>query len=496
MGKALQIHEKDNVAVALTDLKCGEPVSIGEVTVVPSEGIGRGHKVALMDIPAGESVIKYGYPIGHAGGDISRGAWVHSHNLKTSLDVSTEDYTYEKSPENVPQQESSLTFEGFRRSNGSVGIRNEIWIVPTVGCVNGIGEQIVRRFREETKEIFAGEVRVLKHPFGCSQLGDDLTDTRRILADYVRHPNAGGVLVLSLGCENNTLPEFIEELGSYDKDRVRFLKCQAAGDEAEEGARLLAELNENMRSDKRQSFPITELRIGVKCGGSDGLSGITANPLIGAFSDFLTEHGGTIAATEVPEMFGAETILMKRARNRAVFQNIVDLIQNYKRYFADHGQPVYENPSPGNKAGGITTLEEKSLGCIQKAGTSVVEDVLNYGDQIKKRGLNLLCAPGNDLISSSALAAAGCQMILFSTGRGTPFGTVVPTLKISTNTPMYKAKPNWIDFNAGELAMGADKKALLEDFIRLILATANGKETKNERNHFGEISIWKNGVTL
>ncbi|WP_326975060.1 UxaA family hydrolase [Caproicibacter sp. BJN0012] len=432
MNRALKIHERDNVAVALEDLKKGETITVGGAEIrLPAE-IARGHKFALTDLPRGANVVKYGYPIGKTLRDVPRGSWVHSHNMATALDTASDAYCYEKAPEPGPVPDLGLRFEGYRRAGGGVGIRNELWVIPTVGCVNGTGEQIVRLFRETQATVHAGDVRVFKHSFGCSQLGGDLSATRRILADLARHPNAGGVLVLSLGCENNTLAGFLEELGGFDKNRIKFLAAQDVGDEIGEGVRLLRSLDERMAGDRRESVPIRELRVGMKCGGSDGLSGITANPLIGAFCDFLVSQKGSVVLTEVPEMFGAERILMNRARDRQVFEKTVGLIRNFKAYFTGNGQPVYENPSPGNKAGGITTLEEKSLGCVQKGGSATVEDVLPYGERIRKSGLSLLCAPGNDLVSASALAAAGCQMVLFSTGRGTPFGTAVPTLKLST----------------------------------------------------------------
>lgn len=496
MNAALKIHNRDNVAVALRDLEKGETVKAGGLEIQLPEKIARGHKFALADLAAGSEVVKYGYPIGRAKREIRRGEWVHSHNLVTGLDTASDEYRYEQMPVPPPLPDRRLQFGGYRRADGTVGIRNELWIVPTVGCVNETGEGIVRRFRERRKEIRADAVRVLKHSFGCSQLGDDLSDTRRLLADFARHPNAGGVLVLSLGCENNTLAGFQKELGAYDKSRIRFLTAQEAGDEIEEGTRLLQELDDRIARDRREPVPIRELRVGLKCGGSDGLSGITANPLIGAFCDFLVSQGGTSVLTEVPEMFGAERILMNRARSEEVFQKTVGLIRNFKAYFTGNGQPVYENPSPGNKAGGITTLEEKSLGCVQKAGSAVVEDVLPYGGKAERKGLNLLCAPGNDLVSASALAAAGCQMILFSTGRGTPFGTVVPTLKISTNTQLYRKKSHWIDFDAGGIAAGGEKEVFLQKLIRLVLETAGGKETMSETNGNSEIAVWKNGVTL
>lgn len=496
MNSALKIHHRDNVAVALKELKKGETVQIDGSSVVLRENIARGHKFALADLPTGTPVMKYGYPIGKTKREVPRGTWVHSHNMETGLDTASDQYRYRKShfPPELPDQ--SIHFEGYRRKDGSVGVRNEIWVIPTVGCVNETGEKIIRRFREMKKNCHADGIKVLKHSFGCSQLGDDLAFTRRILADFVHHPNVGGVLVLSLGCENNTLDGFKKELGAYDESRVRFLTAQESGDEVEKGAGILLELDERMAQDRRETVPAGKLRIGVKCGGSDGLSGITANPLIGVLCDFLVSQGGSIVQTEVPEMFGAESILMNRARDEQVFDQIVGLIRNFKNYFISSGQPVYENPSPGNKEGGITTLEEKSLGCVQKSGSAVVEDVLPYGGRIEKEGLSLLCAPGNDLVSASALAASGCQIILFSTGRGTPFGTVVPTLKISTNTQLFRSKPGWIDFDAGGLVTGQKKEEALQELVRLILLTADGKPALNEAGGFGEIAIWKNGVTL
>ncbi|QNK41965.1 UxaA family hydrolase [Caproicibacter fermentans] len=496
MNKAIKINDKDNVAVALCDLKKGEPVELGGKIITLVETIARGHKFALSDLSADSEIIKYGFPIGRAKQNIPRGAWVHSHNMATGLNAAADEYRYRKTPLPADVPNRNLTFDGFRRADGSAGIRNELWIVPTVGCINGTAELIVRRFREKHSPAHAEAIRILKHNYGCSQLGDDLSATRRLLADFTRHPNAGGVLILSLGCESNTPESFRQELGSFDESRVRFLVAQETDDEIERGADLLAELNDRMAGDRREPIPLTELRVGMKCGGSDGLSGITANPLIGRFTDFLVSQGGTVILTEVPEMFGAETILMNRARDSGVFQKAVGLIRNFKKYFTDAGQPVYENPSPGNKAGGITTLEEKSLGCIQKGGSAEVEDVLPYAGRITQKGLNLLCAPGNDLVSASALAAAGCQMVLFSTGRGTPFGTVVPTIKISTNTQLSERKPRWIDFDAGPIAAGKKADDLCGDLTRLVLQTASGQQTCSEKYDFAEIAVWKNGVTL
>lgn len=496
MSNAIKINPKDNVAVALTDLPKGTQVEMDGQKIVLTQAVGRGHKFSLTAISRGDRVIKYGFSIGHSTEDIATGTLVHSHNIRTSLDTASNDYVYKLKLDPISFTDKKLTFQGYKRVNGRVGIRNELWIIPTVGCINGIGEHIIQRFRQQVNEVFADNINILKHDYGCSQLGDDLSNTRKVLADLVQHPNAGGVLVLSLGCENNTLPDFKALLGEYDCSRVRFLKAQDAGDEVAAGAQLLAELNELMKQDTRTEVPLSALRVGLKCGGSDGLSGITANPLIGRFTDFITAQGGTAVLTEVPEMFGAETILMERAKDERVFDKTVHLINDFKQYFISNNQPVYENPSPGNKEGGITTLEEKALGCTQKSGSAVVTDVLKYGDMLKQNGLNLLSAPGNDLVASSALASAGCQLVLFSTGRGTPFGTVVPTLKISTNTPLFNAKPHWIDFNAGGLIEGKDMDVLTEQLAKLVIDIANGKNACNEQNGFSDLAIWKSGVTL
>lgn len=440
-----------------------------------------GHKQALCDISSGESVIKYGFCIGKATCDIKKGERVHTNNLKTALHQ-REEYSYE--PVKISENKREpVMIEAYVRKDGSVGIRNEIWIIPTVGCVNGIA----RRLAELTGAHF------FTHPYGCSQLGGDHATTQKILRGLVMHPNAAGVLVLGLGCENNNIAEFKKVLGETDPERVKFLNAQDFEDDIAEGIRLIGELKEYADGFKRQPVPISKLKIGLKCGGSDGLSGITANPLIGRLSDKVISMGGTCVLTEVPEMFGAETILMNRCADRSVFDATVKLINNFKDYFVNHGQQIYENPSPGNKAGGISTLEEKSLGCTQKGGTSAVTDVLDYGEFASKSGLNLLNGPGNDIVAVTNLAACGCQMILFSTGRGTPLGAPVPTVKVSTNSSLYARKRPWIDFNAGEIINGEN---LDDSFFDYVVGVANGEETANERNGYREIAIFKDGVTL
>jgi altronate hydrolase len=495
MNKVIRINEKDNVAVALVDLAKGESVTVNNKTITILSEIPRGHKFTLSAIKNGENVVKYGYPIGHAIADIKEGEHVHYHNAKTNLEGLL-DYKYEPKLEAINFPDRKLTFQGYRRKNGDVGIRKEIWIVPTVGCVNGVGETMLNNFRAEIGKLEVDAIEIFKHNYGCSQLGDDHGNTMKILRDIVLHPNTAGVLVLGLGCENNQPDKFAEFLGDYDSDRVKFLVTQKVKDENEEGLKILRDLYGKAIQDKREAISISELKIGLKCGGSDGLSGITANPLLGVFSDFLISQGGTTVLTEVPEMFGAETILMNRAENKAVFDKTVHLINDFKEYFIKNEQPVYENPSPGNKAGGISTLEEKSLGCTQKCGKAVVRDVLMYGERITSKGLNLLSAPGNDLVAATTLGAAGCQMVLFTTGRGTPFGSFVPTMKISTNTELFTNKPHWIDFNAGSIVEGRTINEVCEEFISYIIEVASGKKVNNEVKGYREIAIFKTGVTL
>ena len=495
-SSTIRINPADTVIVCLRPMHQGEIIEVDHQQITLLEDVPMGHKVLIRDTRKGEGIIKYGYPIGHACQDLKAGQWVNEHNLATNLSGKL---TYEYHPVEAKAnvQSDHRTFNGYVRKNGEVGIRNEIWIVPTVGCVNGVAERLARQLEEETKLEGIDAVFAWHHNYGCSQLGDDHENTRKILRDIVLHPNAGAVLVVSLGCENNQPDTFMQSLGDYDEERIKLLVTQQVeGDEIEAGMKMLRELYQVAKNDQRQVCPIHELRVGLKCGGSDGFSGITANPLVGAFSDYLVGQGGTSILTEVPEMFGAETILMNRCETAVLFEQTVKLINDFKDYYLSHGEPVGENPSPGNKAGGISTLEEKALGCTQKCGSMTVKGVLDYGCRLTTKGLNLLSAPGNDLVASTALAAAGCQMVLFTTGRGTPFGTFIPTMKISTNSELFNNKPKWIDFNAGELLEGKSMEVVLHAFIDKIIAIANGERTHNEENGYREISIFKNGVTL
>ena len=491
--KLIRIHPDDNVAVALEDIRSGETVEIDSLTVTALEDVSRGHKIALQRIPAGEPVVKYGNPIGIAKEAIPAGAWVHVHNVRTGLSESAE-YTYNHKTFPMPDVKPR-TFMGYLREDGRAAVRNELWIIPTVGCVNSVAAALVRENQHLVKGSIDG-LCTFSHPYGCSQMGDDHAQTRKLLAALVRHPNAGGVLVLSLGCENLTQEQFKAELGEWDDRRVKFLVCQQVEDEFAAGAKLLEELADYAGQFRREELPASKLVVGMKCGGSDGLSGITANPTVGRFSDRLTALGGTTVLTEVPEMFGGENILFSRCENEAVFRKAVDMVNRFKDYFVSHGQVVYENPSPGNKAGGITTLEDKSCGCVQKGGSAQIVDVLEYAEPVTRKGLNLLSGPGNDLVSATDLTAAGAHIILFTTGRGTPFGAPAPTVKISTNTPLYEKKHGWIDFNAGTVAQGENLDDAGERLLDFVLEIASGKKTLSEKRGAREIAIFKDGVTL
>ena len=494
MKKYIKINKKDNLIISLIDLKKEQVIK--EFNLILLEDIPKGHKIALKNIKKNENILKYGMPIGHATEDIKAGEWIHTHNTKTNLnDLNNYEYTPKFNHLKTKLLEKKVNV--YKRKNGDVGIRNELWIIPTVGCVNGIAKLIMKEFEKENDLSFIDGVNILTHEYGCSQMGEDHENTRTILQNAVKHPNAGGVLVLGLGCENNQLAAFKETLGEYNKERVQFLIAQDVEDEIEVGKVFLKELYEKMKNDKREEVSIKELKFGLECGGSDGFSGITANPLLGEFSDYVINYGGTTVLTEVPEMFGAETLLMERCIDDEVFSKTVKLINDFKDYFKRHNQVIYENPSPGNKKGGITTLEDKSLGCTQKSGNSKVIDVIEYGEVIKKSGLNLLSAPGNDLVATTALAASGCHMVLFTTGRGNPYGGFVPTVKIATNSELANKKKRWIDFDAGKLvSTDISMEKLLEEFVDYIVKIANGEKTNNEINDFRDLAIFKSGVTL
>ena len=494
--KYLKINPADNVVVAITDLKAGEVIKEGNIEIILKEDVPAGHKVTLKNFSAGENVIKYGYPIGHVRHQVEAGRWINENQIQTNL-AGLLEYSYNPIKVELDIPKKDLTFKGYRRKSGEVGIRNEVWIIPTVGCVNGIVNQLAANLRKETNGEGVDAIVAFPHNYGCSQLGDDHENTKKILRDMVKHPNAGAVLVVGLGCENNQPDVFREFIGEYDEERVKFMISQKVeGDEVEAGMKILREIYAKAKEDKREDVPLSELRVGLKCGGSDGFSGITANPLLGMFSDFLVAQGGTSVLTEVPEMFGAETILMDRCRTKELFDQTVSLINDFKEYFLSHGEPVGENPSPGNKAGGISTLEDKALGCTQKCGKAYVDGVMAYGDRLQVKGLNLLSAPGNDLVASTALASCGCHIVLFTTGRGTPFGTFVPTMKISTNSNLAKNKPTWIDFNAGVIVENEPMEKTCERFIEYIIRVASGEQVNNEKKDYREISIFKNGVTL
>ncbi len=490
MNKTVTISKNDNVMIALVNISRGEIVN--GITVL--DDITFGHKIALVNISKGEKIVKYGNPIGTATKDILAGQWVHTFNITTNLSDKLE-YVYNKQKVEEKVNKPIKKVSVYPRSNGEFGIRNEIWIIPTVGCVNSQAKQICEKYIARYGISGFDGVTAITHPYGCSQLGDDFEFTRNILVNLVKHPNAGGALVLGLGCESNQMKGFIEKLGEFDSNRVKFLIAQEVEDEISEGIKLVDDIAKVISNDKRVEKDISVINVGLKCGGSDGLSGITANPIVGRFSDYLIESGGSCVLTEVPEMFGAESLLMARAKDKSVFDKTVGLINDFKDYFIDNGQVVYENPSPGNKAGGITTLEDKSIGCTQKSGSCEVSNVLKNGQRISTKGLNLLDGPGNDMVAVTNLTACGCQLVLFTTGRGTPFGGIVPTVKIATNNTLATKKSNWIDFDASK-CLTDGFETVTDELIDYVVQVANGKQTSNEKTNSKEIAIFKNGVTL
>ena len=493
MDEYRKIHENDNVAVALKELPAGTKLTINGKSIVLTDTIPPGHKFTITSVEKEKPIIKYGFPIGNAKTSLQPGTWVHTHNLKTNLNDITE-YTYKPTHSTLKETEE-VFFQGYKRDNHKVGIRNEIWIIPTVGCVNAISKALAA----QAKLMIQGNVEdiiAFPHPYGCSQMGDDQENTRKILSNLVNHPNAGGVLVLGLGCENSNIQILKEYIGEYDENRVKFLQCQDVEDEMDTGLKLLEELIEYAKDFQREDISVKELIVGMKCGGSDGFSGLTANPLVGSFSDWLISKGGTTILTEVPEMFGAETILMNRCKDEETYNKTVKMVNQFKEYFKFHNQVIYENPSPGNKEGGISTLEDKSLGCTQKSGSATIMDVLEYGETIKTKGLNLLSAPGNDLVAATALAAAGAHIVLFTTGRGTPFACPVPTVKIASNTNLSNKKNNWIDFNAGSLLEEQTIEELTKNFSEYLQNIASGQKVKSEKAGFQDMAIFKQGVTL
>lgn len=493
MKTFIKIHPSDLVAVALTPLSAGTTLQVDGQPVTLLEDIPQGHKFALAHIPAGGAVIKYGAPIGVAKENIPAGGWAHTHNVKTGLGGVLE-YSYEPDSAPLPPTDD-LLFQGYRREDGRAAVRNEIWIIPTVGCVNDVARAIERQAQRFKTGTIDG-IYAFPHPYGCSQMGEDQENTRKILAGLINHPNAGGVLVLGLGCENSNIDVLKPYIGPWNEDRVKFLVCQESEDEIADGAALVEQLARYAGRFRREPISCGELVVGMKCGGSDGLSGITANPTVGAFSDLLISKGGTTILTEVPEMFGAETLLMNRCENERLFADTVSLINGFKSYFTSHNQTIYENPSPGNKKGGITTLEDKSLGCTQKSGSAPVSGVLAYGEPVYRQGLNLLSAPGNDLVASTALAASGAHIVLFTTGRGTPFASPVPTVKISSNSALAEKKRNWIDFDCGGLVEDGTVADLGRKLFDYVVEVASGREVKAEEAGFHDMAIFKQGVTL
>ncbi|PXW78391.1 D-altronate dehydratase [Blastomonas natatoria] len=500
MPDAMQVHASDTVAVALRGIDAGSGIAVGNSEVTLVCDIPEGHKFAIRPHSLNDRVVKYGLPIGRASAAIEPGEHVHSHNLVTAL-VGEQVYAAGGASEHAGSinRTDAMIWHGYRRADGRAATRNEIWILPTVGCVALTAEQIARQAEQRHAALIAAGridgIIAYPHPHGCSQLGDDLAGTRALLAGLAAHPNAAGVLLLGLGCESNQLEALIEAIPPSARNKVRSLSSQSAGDELADTAAIIDAMVAEAAMAEREPLPLSALVVGLKCGGSDGFSGLTANPLLGRFSEMLAAAGGTPILTEIPEIFGAEQALLDRACDAQTFKQAAALVNRFKRYYLDQGLPVSENPSPGNIAGGITTLEEKSAGAVQKAGTAPLTSVVAYGGQAIRPGLALLEAPGNDAVSSTALTAAGATLVLFTTGRGTPLGFPAPTVKIASNRALATSKAHWIDFDASA-ALDGPVEQVDRDFLDTLLAIASGQRTAAERGGQRAIAIWKNGVTL
>lgn len=490
----IKISGADNVAIALKDLSIGQIIEIDGEVFDLKEPIKKGHKFATRPIEKSQNIFKFGFPIGTSTQAITIGEWVHTHNIKSNLEGGNLEFDYQ-APNISPTQNCDLEINAFRRQDGKIGIRNEIWIFPTVGCVSALAQRLARDASLKKDDNIDG-IHSFAHQFGCSQLGDDLEATKNIIASLAMHPNSCGVLIIGLGCENNRLSKLLESIPEEYHYKIKSFEAQKVDNEYQYGMSLLGQIIDENKNAKRENVNLNELVIGVKCGGSDGFSGLSANPLIGRISKYFTNIGAKVIMTEIPEVFGAENILFANCKDKKTYQNLFSTIENFKTYFVKNGQKIYENPSPGNKDGGISTLEEKSLGAVQKSGGAIITDVLEYGQRVKENGLSVLNAPGNDAISSTALAASGAHIILFSTGRGTPLGFCVPTLKIASNSELAKNKSHWIDFNAGEVLQSGEFEHAQNNLISQIIAIANGEPTKNEINEIREFALWKNGVTL
>lgn len=475
MNTLLRLHPKDNVALALRPLPSGARVSVEGISLFTRDPIPYGHKVALVSIPKGGRIIKYGYPIGRAVRSISPGEHVHVHNTESGR-------AHGDTARPVIREESSLiprfpqdTFLGFRRQDGRVGVRNHVLVMASVHCVNGGVERIGR----EVPGVVA-----LPHIYGCSQLGEDLAQTRRVLEGYVSHPNVGATLIVGLGCEALPTRELVD--GLRDRGyRVELLLLQEIGGSraaVRKGKELAAELLGEVGKLRPEPVPLSELVVGVECGGSDAWSGVTANPAVGAIADALVAHGGTVILSEVTEFIGAEHILAARAISPEVGKAILRAVARREGVAVEMGVDLRgAQPSPGNMEGGLTTIEEKSLGAIVKGGTTPVREFLGYGERPSARGLVVMDTSGNDLESVTGMVAGGAQVVLFTTGRGTPVGNpIVPVIKISSNTPLYERMRDDLDFDAGSILRGEPPTSVAARLAALLLEVAGGRPTQAE----------------
>ncbi|MDR0378960.1 MAG: altronate dehydratase family protein [Candidatus Accumulibacter sp.] len=499
---AIRLHADDDVLIAVRPLVPGmtiNPENLGVRDPIPP-----GHKLAARDIAAGAPVRRYGQIIGFSREAIGAGRHVHSHNL--GMGEFSRDHGIGQDAREPPKVPEPARFMGYRRPNGKVGTRNYIAIIATVNCSSTVAKTIAKHFTRERLQNFPNVdgVLALPQPSGCGLRveGEGMQALRRTLAGYAGHPNFAGVLFVSLGCEQNQIEPIVEMTGPCEPGYLSQVVIQREGGTAaavEKGIAWVEAMLPRANDHRREASPVSDLIVGLQCGGSDGYSGITANPALGGASDLLVAHGATTVLSETPEIYGAEHLLTRRARTPEIARKLLDRIAWWQNYCARGGGDLDNNPSIGNKAGGLTTILEKSLGAVAKSGTSALNGVFSYAEPINTRGFVFMDTPGYDPVSATGQAAGGAQIICFTTGRGSAFGCAgVPTIKLASNTALYKHMRDDMDVNCGDLLDGVPMPEISHRIFDAILRHASGEPTRSELHGYGEDEFlpWQTGAVM
>jgi altronate hydrolase len=500
-NSAIHLHPTDNVAVARVPIPAGTSLRIDGLPVTTMDAIPAGHKVALWDIQPGEVVERYGQVIGRAKQAIQAGRHIHTHNL--AFEELQLEYEFPVGDTPVPTaRPDAPTFLGYQREDGRVGTRNYIAVVAASNCAAHTAEQIARSYEGETMPPNVDGVVAFPHGEGCAHAaeGPDIDQLRRTLGGVLIHPNVSGAVILGLGCETNQIDHYLG-VGGPRSTRLAGLTLQSSGGTRgaiEAARRQIARFLEQASAEERTPAPASKIVLGLNCGGSDSFSGITANPALGFCSDLLAELGGTPVLAETTEIFGAEHLLVKRARNREVAEKLLDCIRKYKVYLNRFAGSFDDNPSPGNKEGGLTNILEKSLGAVAKGGTSPLIDVYDYAERVTAPGFTFMNTPGYDPVSLTGLAAGGCNLIAFTTGRGSAIGfPTIPVIKVATNSNTYRRMTDNMDVNAGAIADGeATVQQIGQAIFDLMLEVATGRHTCAERLGHKEFVPWRIGPVM